>query len=297
MTDNQNPSQEEPKRGVFSAIHGAHSKDLDEAEEPRGSTGTTEPTEPVEATGETVQADGEKPKGDERLGKALKRVAQLERQINSIGPWAQFGMAIGNDPRGKTFVERYQRGEALFMTQDDEQAVSDVEEQRAQRGEPPLTRQELAEFMDQREAAKHLADEINSMAEEDLPEFRKIRRNPRFAEFLDWARQSVWRGTTALDESVADWDNDYAAKEMTAVKKAYSMYLADNPKVREAAEKAKKRQEKERAAQAAAVPSSEGQTSSSQEEPAEKTSAQKSIEAMLNVKGRGKSFSTIGSKR
>ena len=186
MTDELKPSQEEPKQGVFSAIQGAHSKDPDQTDEPAEEPKEAESTKPVEPSETTLT--GEEPKGDERLGKALKRVAQLERQINQIGPWAQFGMTVGNDPKGKSIVERYQKGEALFITEDDQQAIDDVQEQRTQQGEPPLTRQELAEFMDQREAARNLMSEINSMAEERLPEFRKISKNQKFSEMLDWAR-------------------------------------------------------------------------------------------------------------
>ena len=294
MIDNQRPSQEEPSRGVFSAIESSRSRDSEIPEETTEKTETTEPIKPAKEPGEAVEADDEK---KQKLSKALQRVAQLERQLNSVGPWAQFGMAIGNDPRGKGIVERYQRGEALFMTEDDEQAVSDVEEQRSQRGEPPLTRRELAEFMDQREAARTLSDEVNSICEEELPEFKKIRRNPRYAEFFDWAQQGVWKGTIPLDESVAEWENEYAAKQKTAAMKAYRMYLADNPKVREVVEKAEKKRKKERAAEEASVPSSEGTTSSSQEEPAEKSDREVMIEAMINAGGKRKKLSSIGSKR
>lgn len=294
MTEEQKPSSAEPKQGVFSSIQGARSKDPDAKETPAQESQEAVTEKPVQPSQPEV-AGGE-PQGDTSLSKALRRVAQLERQINQIGPWAQFGMTVGNDPKGKNIVERYQRGEALFITEDDNQAIQDVEDQRAQRGEPPLTRQELAEFMDQREAARNLANEINSMAEERLPEFRKISKNQKFAEMLDWARQSVWRGNTPLDDSVADMDNDYAAKEMTAVIKAYKMYVADNPKVRDAIEKASKKQKADRAAEAAGVPSSMGQTSSSQEEPAEKTEEEDLIDRMVNVRGRGKSFASIGSK-
>jgi hypothetical protein len=289
MTNNQNPSQEEPKGAVFDSIQGAKSRDPEVAEEPRQETKTTEP-EPAKAPGEKATGD------DGRLGKALQRAAQLERQINEIGPWAQFGMAVGNDPKGKPLVERYQKGDALF-TEEDSEAVAEVEADRARRGEPPLTRQELADFMDQREAASRLASEINGMAEDELPEFRKIRRNPRYAELLDFYRQSVWQGRTPIDESVADWDNDYSAKEMTAVKRAYKAYLADNPKVLEAVKKAGEQQARDRAAEAAAVPSSETTTASSQEEPGDKTEADESIERMLKARGRGKSFASIGAKR
>ena len=286
MTEQENPSQEEPKGGVFDSIRGAHSRDPDVVEEPQAAPETAAQEEPTQAAGEPAKH------GDERLTQASQRIARLERQLNDLGPWAQFGMAVGNDGKGKTLVEKYQRGEPLFSA-DDSEAIAAEDSVRASQGEPPMTRAELSNFMDQRDAARTLATEINSMATEELPEFKKISRNPKYAEMLDYARQSVWRGTTPMDESVLGWQNDYAAKEMTAVKKAYRMLLADDPKVLEAAKKAGVNQQRERDAELAAVSSSHGSTSSSQEEPGEKSEAEKLIEGMINPRGRGKSFSTI----
>lgn len=290
MSNPTNPSQEEPKQGVFSSIQGAHSRDSEAAEE-TAKTETAEPTKPVVEPGEA-----DKKVGDERLGKALQRAAQLERQINQLGPWAQFGMAVGNDPKGKSIVERYQKGQELFLDEEDLASMTASEVQ-ARNEEKPLTRQELADYMQQKEAAAHVAQELNAVAEEELPEFKRISKGREFAEFLDWATRAVWNGSIPLDESVVSWDNDYAAKQYTALKKAYKMKLASDPKVLEAAKKAGEKEAKERAEEAAAVPSSVTTTTSSQEEPGEKTEADKAIDRMLNVRGRGKSFASVGAKR
>ena len=286
MTEQKSPSQEEPKGGVFDSIRGARSRDPEAVEEPKAAPETTEQEQPTQAAGEPAK------RGDERLTQASQRIARLERQLNDLGPWAQFGMAVGTDGKGKALVEKYQRGEPLFSA-DDSEAIAAEDSIRASQGEPPMTRSELANFMDQRDAAKTLATEINSMASEELPEFKKLSRNPKYAEMLDYARQSVWRGTTPMDESVLGWQNDYAAKEMTAVRKAYRMLLADDPKVLEAAKKAGVSQQRERDAELAAVSSSTGTTTTSQEEPGEKSEAEKLIEGMINPRGRGKSFSSI----
>lgn len=290
MTDPKNPSQEEPKQAVFDSIQGAKTRDPDEVEEPAKEPGTTEAAEPAKEPGEAAK---EKP-GDERLGKALQRNAQLERQINSIGPWAQFGMAVGAvKGEGEALVQRYQQGKPLFLSDGGE-----ITTEPSAPGEKPLTRRELAEYMQQEKATDHVMAELNDMAEKELPKFKELSRSQDFVQMLDWARQAAWNGNIPLDESVASWDNDFAAKEYTALKKAYTMKLASDPKVLEASKKAGEKQQKERDAEAAAAPSPTGtSTSSSQEEQAEKTAAEKSIEDMLKARGMGKSFGTIGSKR
>lgn len=290
MTDEKNPSQDERKPGVFDSIRGAHSRSTEPAEEKAEATKTTEPEKPAEPAGETAKP------GDERLGRAAQRIAQLERQLNQLGPWAQFGMAVGNDPKGKTIVERYQKGQGMFEG-DTEEAVDSINEERSVRGEPPLTRSELQNFMDQREAARYITDQITGTIEEEVPQFKKIKHNPKFMEFLDFARQSVWSGRTPLHESVVDWDNDYAAKEMTAARRALSLYIADNPKAIEAAKRAGKKEAEERAAQAASLPSPSGSSISSDEEGRPKSEADELIERMINPRGRGKSFSTVGRRR
>jgi hypothetical protein len=142
-----------------------------------------------------------------------------------------------------------------------------------------------------------LLSELNSIAEEELDGFKKIKNNPKYVEFLDFARHSTYAGRTPLDDSVLDWQNEMAAKEMTAMKKAYRMYLADNPEFVAKAKEAGKKEEKERRAALESLPTSEGKTSSSQEEPEEVSDEEDLVKRMLNVKGRGKSFATIGSKR
>lgn len=290
MSNETNPSQEEPKRGVFDAIQGAKSRDSDAVEEPAvEEPKTTEPTEPVKEPGEAVKP------GDEKLGKALQRVAQLERKINEdYAPWAQFGMAIASvKGKGEALVKRYQQGQPLFIDEE-----GDLTTEPSTPDEKPLTRRELADYMQQEKATERVMGELNDMAEKELPKFKELSRSQDFVEMLDWARQAAWRGSLPLDESVADWDNDFAAKEYTALKKAYKMKLASDPKVLDAAKKAGEKQQQERDAEAAAVPSPTGTTTtSSQEEPGERSEAEESVERMLKARGLGKPFSSIGSKR
>jgi hypothetical protein len=286
VTDKNNPSQEE-RSGVFEGIRGAKSQDPEVVEEQQQlALETAEPEKPA-STGETAKSK-EPDVGKTNADK--QRIARLERQLNQLGPWAQFGMAIGNDPKGKRIIDKYQRGEPLFA---DEAAYL---EEAAEQAEKPLTKEDLSSFLDQRDAGKALMDELNSMAEEELDDFKKIKRNPKFLEFLDFSRQSVWNGRTELDDSVLDWQNEMAAKEMTAIKRAYNLYLADNPKVLEAAKRAGQKQEKERREALQSVPTSEGTTTSSQEEPEEASDEEDIVKRMLSVKGRGKSFASVGSK-
>lgn len=289
--NNQNPSQEEPKRGVFDSIQGAKSRDTEVAEEP---VKEPEKAEPTEAAQEPTEAAKEKP-GDERLGKALQRVAQLERKINQdYAPWAQFGMAVASvKGKGEDLVKRYQQGQALFVDEEGE-----VSTEPSTPNQQPLTEQGINDLLDQREATRRVMGDLTSMAEEELPNFKKISRSQDFAEMLEWARQSVWKGGIPMDESVADWDNEFAAKEYTAIKKAYKMKVASDPRILEATKNAAKKEQQERDAEAAAVPSPTGtSTTTSQEEPGEKTEAEEAVDRMLKAHGTGKSFASIGSKR
>jgi hypothetical protein len=288
VTDKNNPSQEE-RSGVFEGIRGQKSQDTDVVEEQQElALETAEPEKPASAgeTAKSKEPDVGKTNADKQ------RIARLERQLAQLGPWAQFGMAVGGDPKGKRIVDKYQRGEPLF-----EEEVAYLEDQVEKQQEKPLTREDIRQELDERDAGKALMDELNSMAEEELDGFKKIKRNPKFLEFLDFARQSVWQGRTELDEGVLDWQNEMAAKEMTAIKRAYNLYLADNPKVLEAAKKAGQKQEQERREALQSVPTSEGTTTSSQEEPEETSSEEDLVKRMMNVRGRGKSFATVGSKR
>ena len=108
-----------------------------------------------------------------------QRIARLERQLAQFGPWAQFGMAVGNDPKmGKRIMDKYQRGESLF---EDEQAALDVAAEQV--GEKAVTLDDVANLLDQREASKNLFGELNSIAEEELDGFKKIKNPILFHHF------------------------------------------------------------------------------------------------------------------
>ena len=286
MPEQANPSQEEPKRGVFDQIQGAKSRDPEVAEDPAKEPEKAEAAEPAKDVGEAAKSEG-----DERVGKATQRIAQLERQINQLGPWAQFGMAVGAvKGEGEDMVQRYQQGQQLFTDEEGKPVAEPVARPREQ----AFTREDYH----QEKAAEHLTGQLTELAEEELPHFRKVSRSQEYAQTLDWATNSAWNGTLPLDESVVGWDNDFAAKQYTAMKKAYKMHLASNPKVLEAAKKAGEKQQKERDAEAAAVPSPTGSsTTTSQEEQGEKTEAEEAVDKMLKAGGGGRSFASLGSKR
>lgn len=293
MTNENTPSQEERRSGVFDNIQGAKSRDLDAAEEPTTQTQTTAPEESANADETEAQELDELTEIKKELSRQKQANAQKDRKLAELGPYAQFGMSVASDEKGKAVVSRYEKGQPLF----DEDGQMSYEEKPAANTQPVVTKDELVNILDQREATKELTQELNSIAEENLPDYKKIKRNPKFMDFHAAARSLAWGNKIALDDDVLEWQNDFAAKEYTAMKKAHTMYLADSPKVREAIEKSKELQSKERKKALDSVPSSDGTTTSSQEEPEEATSEEDMNERMMSVRGRGKSFATVGSKR
>ena len=289
MVNEQNPSQEE-RSGIFDSIKGEKSRDLDATEEPKHDQKTAEPEESAKAD----KTESKEPDDAEELRKEVSRLkqanAQKDRKLGELGGWAQFGMVVGGDEKGKAIVDRYQKGQPLFG---EDGNMNDTEET----VNPPLTEGRLTNILDQRESSKAVMDELDSIAEENLEDYNKIKRNPKFRDFYAAAQNLVWNNNIELDESVLEWQNDFAAKEYTARKKAYTMYLADSPKVREAMAKAKKLEEKDRKKALGSVPSSESTTTSSQEESESSSDSEDLVERMMNVKGRGKSFSTIGGSK
>ena len=288
MTNANTPSQEEPRQGVFEGIRGAKSQDLDAVEEPKTETQTAAPEEPK---GETEAREADEL---EELRKEVNRLrqynAQKDRKLAELGPYAQFGMTVASDEKGKAVVQRYEKGQPLF----DEDGQMNYSEEVTER--TGLTEDKLQSILDQREAAKELTNELNSIAEENLRDYKSIKRSQKFRDFHAAARSLAWNGQIPLDDGTLQWQNEYAAKEYTAIKKAYDMYLADSPERREAIEKAKKLEAEERKKEKSSVPSSDGTTTSSQEEPEETSPEDDLVKRMLNVRGRGKSFASVGSK-
>ena len=152
-----------------------------------------------------------------------------------------------------------------------------------------LTRVELDEALNQRDAAKRQIDDITGLAEENLPDYKQVRKSPAYRGMMDAALAAVWNGTVPLEKSVEAWDDVQAARNYTAIAFAYKMYLTQNPKVREAAKEAGRREASEKAASALAGELSSGGTSTSSGE-RETTAEEQLIERMVNSRGVGKSF-------
>jgi len=294
MTQEQTPSQEEP-RGVFDSVRQKRSAEI----------------EGQEAAETTAREDsGAKPDGAEKSEKPddrddlLKQInvlrsknTRLEKSVDQYASWAQFGQAVYGDPKmGKKIAERFEKGLPLFDTAAEQEAFEEATGTTPE--ERPLTREELHAELDHREVSRRLINELDSVAEENLVGFNKIRKNGNFAEMLNITQQLVFGGKAPIDDEAAEAfpDNDFAARHYTAIRKAHRLYLADNPKVREAVEKARELEGKERKKAASSVPSSKGTTTTSQEEPEEHSEADDILDRMVNPGGNRKSFRTIGRK-
>lgn len=298
MTQEQTPSQEEPK-GVFDSVRQKRSAEiLAEQQVPE----TTAPGE----TATAVETDkSTKPDDRDELLKQINtlrsRNSRLEKRMVEFDSWAQFGQAVFSDKKmGRKVAERYEKGLPLFEAGEEQQAAAFEEATGVDSGmrETPMTIERFHAEMDQREAGRRFASELDSVAEESLMGFGKIKKNPKFVEMLDYAQQSVFNGRMSVDDEAYERfpDNEFAAKHYTAIKKAHRLYLADNPKVREALAEAKKLEGKERKKAASLVPSSEGKTTTSQEEPEEPSETDDLLERMVNPGGKRKSFGSIGRK-
>lgn len=269
--------------GVLDHLKGAKSRDTESesvltAEEEAAASASTGPDAPDELS-ESPEPEKAKKSDDDALVQLRQRNARMERQLAEMGPWAQVGLALQNDPQGKEILARIQRGERLSAA--DQSEAQD-------RG---LTRAELEEALNQRDAAKAQIDEITRMAEENLPHYKEMRKNPKFRGFVDATLAAAWNGTLPLSEKVADWENQQAAKNYTAIEFAHKMYLMENPKVKEAVKEAGRREAKEKAESALAGELSSGSSSSSSGEGKELTPEEAIQQRMLNARGVGKSFS------
>ena len=115
MTNETTPSQEEPRQGVFDGIRGARSQDPDVIDEPKEKTQTAAPDEP----GKTGETEAKEPDDIAELRKELNKLKQLnaqkDRKLAEVGPYAQFGMVVASDEKGKAIVQRYEKGQPLFV--------------------------------------------------------------------------------------------------------------------------------------------------------------------------------------
>jgi len=269
--------------GIFDHIKGARSTghpddvDIPAEEAPAQAQDTGEETPPEPAAPASVEESGEDP------AQLRAKNEELERQMAELGPYAQFGMAIYGDPRGKQMAQRWQQGQQVFDGSTKGQA---------------LTSEALQAELDRREAARTQMDELNTLVTERHPDFHKIRRGRTYAKHLEGELVKTWReGSTTEDlhKDARGWADKVLAKNFTAMMSAFELCLRDNPKVVEAAKEAGKLESKERAEAALAgeVSSSSGTSKSTGETPP-KSDEDQMIERLMGAKGVGRSFATVG---
>jgi hypothetical protein len=213
-----------------------------------------------------------------------------------MGPFAQLGQAVVNDKdKGQAVVQRWQRGEKLFIDESNEgYNMEDAKQPEA--GPPALTEESLGRILDGRDGARREQDELNSVAREKLEHFDKISKNQLYAEFLSNNLKGTWEGYIPLEVETLEWADQGRAKNYSAMKRAYRQVLADSPKVIEAAKAAGSKETAERT-EAAMAASGSGGTSTATQEPAERTDAEEMIDRMVNAHGTGKPFSSVARKK
>jgi len=297
MTEEKSPQTEQKPVGVMDALKGAKSRDLDEPQTPVESQAVAE-KEPEPATEPKAP---EVPEVDSDANLKLKQeIARLQRHVSQMGPYAQLGLAVKNDPKGQKAIERWQRGGKIFIESPehvgDGAEPKDAEVQ--ERPEKPLTRQDVQELLNVRDAAAKQVETLDEIGRENLEHYDKVKKNRLYVEFLNSNLAAVWRGEMELDEDTYGWTDENLARNYTAVKRSYRQILADNPKVIEAAKEAGKKEQAERAEAALAASGSSGSgTSGSSAEPPAKTPEQELIDRMVNSRGIGKPFGTVARKK
>ncbi len=254
---------------------------------------TTEPTETKPQ--ETVEVSEPDKAETDRVLRLKQELAQKEAKMSQMGPYAQLGQAVANDKdKGQAMIKRWQRGEKLFIDEGGEYNMEDAKQ--PEPGPPGLTEESLGRILDQRDGARRLTEEIDSIAREELEHFDKISKNQLYAEFLSNNLKGTWEGYIPLEPETLGWADQNKAKNYSAVKRTYRQVLSDSPKVIAAAKEAGKKETAERAEAALAASGSGGTSTSTTEEPPERTDAEQMIDRMVNPSGRGKPFSSVGRK-
>ncbi len=290
MSNENNPSTETPgsdSKGVFESIRGEKSRDVESDSVLTGDKDTA-----AQASGGSDAPAGTTTPKAERVDdnvadvKLRQHAASLERKLAEMGPWAQIGVALRDSPGGEQLLSKLQRGEPLGATETEEvkEAAKDV----------GLTRQELTDTLNMRDAAKQQVDEIHSMAREKFADYDKIRKNPQFLGFVDASLGAVWNGSLPLDKSVSDWTDVQAARNYTAISNAYELYVMRNPKVADALKAAGKKEANDKNADALAVSAMSSGTSTTSTDEKSMTAEERIKHSMLNVQGTGKSFAKMG---
>lgn len=283
------------KPGVFDHIKGAHSKDPEvSAEEASAKSGASETTEAEPKKVEPTEGGGV----DSEKARMRTRLAQLERQVQQMGPYAQFANEVLKDEkRGKAMLQRWQQGQSIFGEETTPGELTEREE-KVMRG---MDAQEVVQLLNERDAQKQAMSDLMEEAEESLPNFKKIKKSQKFTKALSGALATVWNDPTWYEdapEHVLEWSDENKAKNYTAIKQAYQYVLATNPKVMEAAKAAGKAEQKEKDEAALAAASGQsGATSTSKETPQETSEAEDLIKRMVNARGAGRPFGSVGRKR
>jgi hypothetical protein len=278
---------------VFEGIRGEKSRD---PESESVLSAEKDATARASETGEGPPKDkSQKAEGGDNVTEVQlrQRTAKLERQIAEMGPWAQLGVALQQAPGGQQIIAKLQQGQAL--TAGEQQTLEDA--QGDQPEERPLTRAELNEALNMRDAAKTQIDEIHSVAREKFADYDKIRKNPQFLGFMDATLGAVWNGSIPIHEDAKDWTDVQAARNFTAIASAHELYLMRNPKVAAALKEAGRKEADERNAEKLAASSMSSRTSTSSSDEKSMTSEERIKNAMLNARGVGKSFAKLGRGR
>lgn len=276
--------------GVFESIRGEKSRDTESdavSSAEQESASHASGTEDAPPTDQTQKAEGT---GDNESEVRLRqRTAKLERQIAEMGPWAQLGVALQQAPGGGQIITKLQNGEALSAGEQVQ-----VDQASAAVGESPLTKKEMLDTMNMRDAAKQQIDDLHGMAREKFADYDKIRKNPQYLGLMDANLGAVWNGSLPLHEDVKDWSDVQAARNYTAIASAHEMYLMRNPKVAKALKEAGKLEANDKNAEKLAASSMSSGTSTSASDEKSMTAEERIKHSMLNARGVGKSFAKLG---
>jgi len=212
--ENKPPAEGEVKK-PFESIRGVHTTTLDEpVEAPAPESTKAEVESQVQDKKEEIETEEAKKRPDlEHIVRLKQELARLQRHVAQMGPYAQLGQAVVNEPKGQELAKRWQRGEKLFIDESEGYSMMDAQESQTQSG---LTEESLRNILDQeltrREATKQAMDELTSLAKEHLEHFDKVSKNQLYAEFLSNNLSAVWNGHLPLEPETVDWADENKAK-------------------------------------------------------------------------------------
>jgi hypothetical protein len=271
---------------VFEGIRGEKSRDPESESvlsAEKDATAHASEGQDAPAEGQGQKAEG----GDsESEIKLRQRTAKLERQIAEMGPWAQLGVALQQAPGGAEIIGKLQAGQQL--TAGEQRQVDAAQE------EAPLTKSQMLETLNMRDAAKTQIEEIHSVARENFADYDKIRKNPQFLGLMDATLGAVWNGSIPIHADAKDWTDVQAARNYTAIASAHEMYLMRNPKVAKALKEAGRKEANDKNAEKLAASSMSSGTSTGSSDEKSMTSEERIKHSMLNARGTGKSFAKLG---